>query len=193
MEPSAGALSSAGASSLSETSAGALSSAGASSLMEPSAGALSSAGASSLMEPSAEASSSAGASFSSSAVSSSSAASFSSAVSFSSFSSASSSASGFSSKEENSTPSLSTTVSNCANGLFTRSRRTTSGTNVILFRLSMTMRSPVFTSTLSRAPTGVSLNVPRPLTFTTPSCSTALSKTSNIWATNLSASASGRA
>jgi hypothetical protein len=80
-----------------------------------------------------------------------------------------------------------------ANGLFTRSRRTTSGTNVILFRLSMTMRSPVFTSTLSRAPTGVSLNVPRPLTFTTPSCSTALSKTSNIWATNLSASASGRA
>ena len=86
-----------------------------------------------------------------------------------------------------STPSLMGTVSNCENGRFTNSRMALSGVNETLSRPSMTMGSPVFTSTLLREATGTTLNVPNPLTFTCRSVSMPLESTSNIFSTNCSA------
>ena len=86
-----------------------------------------------------------------------------------------------SSISEKSTPSLSTTVSNCTNGRLTRSRSKTSGVNEILLRPSMIIRSPVFTSTLARALTADTLKVPKPFIFTELSVSSSSSfTTSNI-------------
>ena len=74
--------------------------------------------------------------------------------------------SNFLSISDKSTPSFTTVVSNWANGLFTRSFKLASGVNEIFSRPSMTMGSPVFTFTLFRALTDATLNVPRPLIFT---------------------------
>ena len=66
----------------------------------------------------------------------------------------------------NSTPSPTTTVSNSENGRFTNSFIELSGTNEILSRPSITIRSPVLTSTLSRELTLVTLKVPKPFILT---------------------------
>ena len=88
-----------------------------------------------------------------------------------------SSVEGISSK---STPSLSTTVSNCENGLFTSSFITASGVKVILLCPSINTRSPVFTLILSRSSTLIILKVPKPFTFTALSCSSPFWMISNI-------------
>ena len=77
-----------------------------------------------------------------------------------------------------STPSLSTTVSNCENGLFTNSFIEASGVKVILSWPSMSTRSPVLTLMLSRASMSIILNVPSPFTFTKRSVSKASFTTS---------------
>ena len=95
------------------------------------------------------------------------------------------SVSGISSKV---TPSFSTTVSNCENGLFTSSFIVLSGVKVILSCPSMSTRSPVLTLTLSRASISTTLKVPSPLTFTTRSVARLSLMRSNIVKTNCSAS-----
>ena len=87
------------------------------------------------------------------------------------------------------TPALSTIVSNCENGRLTKSFIALSGVKVILSRPSITMRSPVFTSTLSRALMGVSLNAPRPFTLTNFSDNTLSCSVSINCVTKCSASA----
>ena len=63
-------------------------------------------------------------------------------------------------------PSLSTTVSKCANGLLIISFRAGSGVNETLVWPCISKRSPVLTFTLSRLSTSISLKAPRPLIFT---------------------------
>ena len=76
-----------------------------------------------------------------------------------------SSSAGSSGMSLKSTPSLRTTVSNCEKGRFTSSRMAASGVKVILFLPSITKRSPVCTFTLSRSLVSITLNVPKPLIF----------------------------
>ena len=87
-----------------------------------------------------------------------------------------------------STPSLITTVSNCAKGLFTKSFMVLSGVNDILSRPSMIIGSPVLTSTLLRALTLITLNVPSPFSLTCLSSFNPTLSVSNIVATKFSAS-----
>ena len=90
---------------------------------------------------------------------------------------------------EKSTPSLTTTVSNCEKGLFTISLRMLSGVKLIFSLPPMTMRSPVFTSMLSRSFTVITLKVPSHLIFRSLSVSKDVLATSNICLMNASASA----
>ena len=91
-----------------------------------------------------------------------------------------SSSAGSSGMSLKSTPSLRTTVSNCENGRFTSSRMAASGVKVILFLPSITKRSPVCTFTLSRSLVSITLNVPKPLIFSSfSSFSTSLIRSTN--------------
>ena len=91
-----------------------------------------------------------------------------------------SSSAGSSGMSLKSTPSLRTTVSNCEKGRFTSSRMVASGVKVILFLPSITKRSPVCTFTLSRSLVSITLNVPKPLIFSSfSSFSTSLIRSTN--------------
>ena len=91
-----------------------------------------------------------------------------------------SSSAGSSGMSLKSTPSLRTTVSNCEKGRFTSSRMAASGVKVILFLPSITKRSPVCTFTLSRSLVSITLNVPKPLIFSSfSSFSTSLIRSTN--------------
>ena len=89
-----------------------------------------------------------------------------------------------------STPSLITTVSNCAKGLFTKSFIVLSGVNEILSRPSIMIGSPVLTSTLLRALTLITLKVPSPFSLTSLSLFNPSLRVSNIIVTKASASLS---
>ena len=96
------------------------------------------------------------------------------------------SATGFISSK--STPSFSTTVSNCENGLLTSSFMRASGVKVILLWPSIRTRSPVLTFTLSRSSTSMILNVPKPFILTTLSFSRLVWMISNIALAKIAAS-----